>query len=463
VNRIEKNKHKASLFHRLKLQLSDTIKLMSEGRSMLESHQVTIFIWAQILFLLLQIYIAFPIGYLILLTITSRKAQRSTSTNLAGKDWHFLVLIPAHNEERLLPELLESLAHQDYPASLVKVYVVADNCTDSTEDVARKLSAQVHVRNDNLRLGKGNALNWLLARLWQSRESFDAIVYLDADSVISPSFLQVMASHLSQGEQAIQAFYSVRDPGKSWTGSLRYAALAVLHYLRPQGRMVLGASVGLKGNGMVFTADLMRQHSWSESLTEDIEMHMALLLSGERVTFAPDAIVWGEMPSTLANSDSQHSRWERGRKQISHTYNLKLLRQIWKELRGGHFLSAYQLFDAIMENIIPPFSILVGASVISIGISLLFYVSEYLVFPQQPFWNGTERNLAAVSLVLAIALLFGQLVYLFEGLRLVEAPAQVYLNLVHAPHLIVWKIWHSIRMITTHQENTWIRTKRNQG
>ena len=39
---------------------------------------------------------------------------------------------------------------------------------------------------------------------------------------------------------------------------LRYIALALLHYLRPMGRMRLGGSAGLKGNGMVFRADIMR-------------------------------------------------------------------------------------------------------------------------------------------------------------------------------------------------------------
>jgi 1,2-diacylglycerol 3-beta-glucosyltransferase len=428
-----------------------------------ESGQVLFFIGAQIPLLLAQLYMAVLVGYLTLLTIVSGKTQRSTSTNLAGKDWRFCVLIPAHNEERLLPDLLDSLAHQDYPSSLVKVHVVADNCTDSTDDVARKFNTVVHIRKDTRRLGKGHALNWLLACIWQSGEAFDAIVYLDADSVISSTFLQVMATHLSHGEQAIQAFYSVRDPGKSWPGSLRYAALAVLHYLRPQGRMVLGASVGLKGNGMVFAADLMCQHSWSASLTEDIEMHMALLLSGERVTFAPDAIVWGEMPSTLANSDSQHSRWERGRKQMSQTYNPKLFRQSWRELRDGNLLRAYQLFDALMENIIPPFSILFSATVIGFGVSLLFYVFENMVFHLQSSWNNIGRGIAEVSLVLAILLVLEQAIYLLKGLRLVDAPAQIYLNLFHAPRLIVWKIWHSIRLGINQQDNSWIRTKRNQG
>ena len=55
----------------------------------------------------------------------------------------------------------------------------------------------------------------------------------------SGNFLRVMDARLSRGERAIQAYYAVRDPARSWTVSLRYAALAVLHYLRPLGRAAL--------------------------------------------------------------------------------------------------------------------------------------------------------------------------------------------------------------------------------
>src|ERR1700692_2797836 len=59
----------------------------------------------------------------------------------------FAVLVPAHNEELLLPRLLQSLAALEYPRSLYDVHVVADNCTDGTAAVALSAGALTHERH----------------------------------------------------------------------------------------------------------------------------------------------------------------------------------------------------------------------------------------------------------------------------------------------------------------------------
>ena len=49
----------------------------------------------------------------------------------------FAVVIAARNEERVIANLIRSVRSQDYPAELVDVYAVPNNCTDNTEDAAR--------------------------------------------------------------------------------------------------------------------------------------------------------------------------------------------------------------------------------------------------------------------------------------------------------------------------------------
>ena len=268
------------------------------------------FMWLQLFLILVQVVVACLVGYLLLLTAVSWRAPRHTEPRKSVPTNRFLILIPAHNEERLLPTLLANLEQVDYPENLYAVHIVADNCTDNTARIVQQSSAFVHERFDDKQRGKGYALQWLLQRLWQAEEPHDAILILDADSSISSNFLRVMDARLARGERVIQSYYAVRDPEQSWSVSLRYVALALLHYLRPLGRMVLGGSTGLKGNGMVFAADILKKHEWSASITEDIEFHMALVLDGERVMFAPDAVVEAEMPQSLAGSQTQNTRWE---------------------------------------------------------------------------------------------------------------------------------------------------------
>jgi cellulose synthase/poly-beta-1,6-N-acetylglucosamine synthase-like glycosyltransferase len=394
--------------------------------------------FAKALLWILEVGLAGLVGYLLLLTVCALFAPRHTLPRTGPPDRKFLILTPAHDEEKLLPELLDSLAALDYPRNLIEVHVVADNCTDRTAEIARARGATAYERTDpNLR-GKGYALNWLLDKL-RPRLSAPvaqnlAFVILDADSLVSPDFLTVMDARLARGERVIQAYSAVRDPDRSWTVSLRYAALAVLHYLRPQGRMVLGASAGLKGNGMVFAADIVVQHAWSASLVEDIEYHMALILDGERVMFAPDAVVLAEMPGTLAASQSQNVRWERGRLEMLRAYVPRLLREAVRR-------RSFVLFDAAIEQLIPPTSVLAGASILA-GIAALLLRARGAAF-------------------LAGGLVAGQLVYTLAGLLLVRAPRRVYLALIYAPALVAWKIWLYVRVLLGRDRQGWVRTPRD--
>jgi cellulose synthase/poly-beta-1,6-N-acetylglucosamine synthase-like glycosyltransferase len=411
-----------------------------------------------VLVLILQIMLAIPIGYLLLLTWAAWRAERQPLPQPPDPLPRFLILIPAHNEERLLPGCLESLEKLDYPSSRFSIHVVADNCTDQTEAAARRGGAIVHVRKDDLQRGKGCALQWLYQQLIQAGEAHEAAVILDADTLVSPNFLRAMAAHLGRGERALQAYYAVRDPDRSWSSRLRYAAFAVLHYLRPQGRMVLGGSAGLKGNGMVFTAETLQKHSWSASVTEDIEFHMSLLLSGVRVVFVPEAVVWGEMPDTLRHARSQHARWEQGRLQMARRYIPLLLKCAWEAVQAGQVRRAFMLFDAVMEHAIPPFSVLAGASVLCLLAGLiLLVIQQALPNPGAALW------LARINLYLAVGLLSGQVIYSLSGLFLVRAPRKIYLALLYAPLLVVWKIGQVLRVLFGRNQSGWVRTTRNGG
>ena len=422
------------------------------------------FTWGQVILFSFQGLIAFIVGYLLLLTAAAFKVDRQTKLKPGKPSHRFFILVPAHNEERLLPNLLENLTHLDYPLSLYSVHVVADNCSDQTAGIAKRYGVYVYERFDQVQQGKGFALQWLLDQLPQAIEAQDAFVVLDADSIISPNFLRIMDAHLSNGERAIQAFYAVRNPDRSRNGSLRYAALAVLHYLRPQGRMLLGGSAGLKGNGMTISADLLKRHPWSASITEDIALHMSLILDGERVTFAPDAVVWGEMPDTLASSASQTQRWERGRLEMLRRYLFPLLRAAWRELKRGNIRQSYLFFDAVMEHIIPPFSVLMGVSLALFSVSLILFCMAQvfkLQLPGRLIISPEQARLAGINLWIGFGLLLGQLVYLLAGLRLVRAPRFIYKRMLYAPVFMVWKFWQYIRLMMGQGQPGWVRTTRN--
>jgi 1,2-diacylglycerol 3-beta-glucosyltransferase len=415
----------------------------------------TLFLVANLLLLLALLVPAGMVAYLLVLTVAACLARGRQLKSSDSPTHRILFLIPAHNEAALLPSTLANLRHLDYPAELYAIHVVADNCYDNTAELARAGGAVVHERVDDTLKGKGCALQWLLKRVWAAEAPHDAVVVLDADSIVSPNFLRVMDAQLTVGAQAVQAYYAVRDPCSSPVVALRYIAMAMVNYLRPLGRMLLGGSAGLRGNGMLFRAELMHQHQWTAHLTEDVEFHMSLIAAGERVLFSPDAVVWGEMPSTLGRATTQNERWERGRLEILRRYLPRLLHDGTRALGRGQWRRAYLNFDALLEQLIPPFTVLVGLSVfLSAAASLLFALSFWLA-PSALSW-------AAVNILLALFLVLGQSIYLGVGLHLLRISKDIYKALLHAPAFILWKLVLYGRVLTGRQRKGWIRTARNE-
>ncbi len=74
---------------------------------------------------------------------------------IVNKNHKFMAIIPAHNEESVIKNLVESLKKQDYPEELLDIYVIADNCTDRTSQIAKMAGAIVFERTDNVRKNKG--------------------------------------------------------------------------------------------------------------------------------------------------------------------------------------------------------------------------------------------------------------------------------------------------------------------
>jgi cellulose synthase/poly-beta-1,6-N-acetylglucosamine synthase-like glycosyltransferase len=243
-----------------------------------------------------------------------------------------------------------------------------------------------------------------------------------------------MNARLENGAQAIQAYYSVLNPGESSVAGLRYAALSAVHYLRPLGRSAFGLSAGLKGNGMCFAAPIIERFAWQWfSLAEDVEFHLALVEQGIPVQFAPETWVKADMPVTLRQAASQNARWERGRLQLIRQHVLNLL------LQGIRRLSWLQI-DAAAEQLIPPLSVPFALSAVAV-------VGAWLV--------------GSLALgVIAAACLIGYVLYLLAALALVRAPLRIYLTLGMAPVYVVWKVGLYVRSLSSTGNTAWVRTTR---
>ena len=208
------------------------------------------------------------------------------------KNHKFMAIVPAHNEENVIKNLVESLNNQDYPKELYDVYVIADNCTDRTAEIAKEAGAIVMKRFDDLHRTKGFALNWFLKQKIEENADYDAFCVFDADNIVDKNFIKNMNKKLCQGEEIVQGYRDIKNPTDSWIT----AGYAIFYWMMNRfyhlARYNLGLSPLINGTGFMVKFDLIKPNGWQTvTLTEDIEFSLINIASGRKLGWATDAIV----------------------------------------------------------------------------------------------------------------------------------------------------------------------------
>lgn len=263
-----------------------------------------------------------------------------------SKPLRYAVLIAARNEEMVLPHLLDSIRAQDYPAEQIDMYVVADNCTDNTAQVAEDHGATVFKRFNKQFIGKGYALNFLLNQIrshvgW---DKYDAFMIFDADNLLEPDFFRNINSLPAQGYQAFCGFRNTKNFGTNWLTS--GYGLWYLHESSHmnRSRVILNTGCHVNGTGFGFTRQLLEKlGGWNFfTLTEDLEFNNYCATNGIKIGYCYDAVLYDEQPLTFAQSWKQRTRWAQGGMQVSFKYISAVLRGIRQ--KGWQSYTCFELF-----------------------------------------------------------------------------------------------------------------------
>ena len=349
----------------------------------------------------------------------------------------FDIVVPAHNEERGIAATIASLRAMEYPPDRFRILVVADNCVDDTARVARDAGATVLERAHATERGKGYALAHAYAYSLSAGLA-SAIVVIDADTSVTKNVLSAFSARFVAGADAVQAEYGVRNPFASWRTRLMVVALAMFHTVRSLGRERLGLSCGLRGNGMGFSAAVLRRvPPRAFSIVEDVEYGAALGLERIRVMYVAEAEVHGDMPASSAASKTQRERWEGGR--------LELIRTLVPSLVRASRGSGWSIpFDLALDLLVPPLTLLAGlimlGTIASIALSLF----------------GLASALASAPWLIAAACLT---LYIVRGAVVSGVGPRVVFDLAWAPVYAIWKI--SLLLRPKRVPGEWVRTARS--
>ncbi len=285
---------------------------------------------------------------------------------------NFAVIVAAHNEKAVIGQLIDNLKNLDYPKELYDIYVIADNCTDNTAEIAANAGAIVCERTHPTKKSKGYALEWMFEKLFKLDKEYDAVVIFDADNLVHPKFLMEMNNRLCKGDKIIQGYLDAKNPYDTWVAGTFAIAFWVIDHLNHLAKTNIGLSAVLGGTGMCITTDVLKKHGWRATcLTEDMEFTMKSLAEGIKTTWAHDAIVYDEKPLTFKQSWNQRKRWAQGQFDVAHRYIPKMLKEGIKQ-------RDIRMLDGCIYLVQPYF----------LMISTIFVVISYIQLAFPPFYTN---------------------------------------------------------------------------
>ena len=327
-----------------------------------------IYLLQQALIWLITIYWAYQIivSFCSLIKLKDKKL-------IIEKEHKFMAIVPAHNEENVIKNLVESLNNQDYPKELYDVYVIADNCTDRTAEIAKEAGAKVYKRFDEMHKTKGYALNWFLKQKIDENADYDAFCVFDADNIVDKNFIKNMNKKLCQGEEVVQGYRDIKNPTDSWVSSGYAIFYWMMNRFYHLARYNLGLSPLINGTGFMVKFDLIKPNGWQTiTLTEDIEFSLINIASGRKLGWATDAIVYDEQPVNFSQSWSQRSRWTVGHLQCMKHYTRDLAKGV---IENKTFMN----FDGLLYMFGIPMMIL---TFILLGLNTILYFGAEMTFAE---------------------------------------------------------------------------------
>ena len=262
-------------------------------------------------------------------------APRVVMVDTAGRfdgEVTITVLIPAHNEADRIGATLESLRAQI--GAPERIIVVADNCTDETEEIAREAGVEVFRTVGNTQK-KAGGLNQCLRGLLPSLGNNDCVMVMDADTVLDQGFLEEARKRLTD-DRALMAvgglFYGEEGGGVLGLCQRNEYTRYSRDIQRREGKVFV-----LTGTASVFRSRALRTVMEERggllpgrsgdvydttALTEDNEMTIALKSLGALMVSPSQCRVVTEVMTTRKALWNQRLRWQRGALENLGTYGV---------------------------------------------------------------------------------------------------------------------------------------------
>ncbi len=286
------------------------------------------------------------------------------------------VLVPAYNEEPVLPKTIEACKELDYPAERLEVILCYEaDSTDRTAEICEAAAADDErfraVKRDEPGGGKAKATNYALRYA-----TGEIIASVDADHCFKPDAVRRAVAWF----EADPDVYCVKGRcyGRNPTDSLLALHATLERHIAEKAdlyaREVLDSFTIFGGGQAFFRASAFEELGTfdAEILVEDVDMSSRIHAAGKTLHVDPGVITFEENPATLSAWWSQRKRWARGWMQVA-------VRYIYR-LPASEAVSWRTRLDALytfLYALVPAF-VIVGLPLYLMGNHLGMEVTTYL-------------------------------------------------------------------------------------
>ncbi len=389
----------------------------------------------QIIMVTVGLYLSFYVFYNLSLILIHFLVPQRTIGQITPATV-FKVLIPAHNEELLLGKLLRSIHVQDFPKDMYDVLVIADNCTDQTAKIAKHEHVRTVERKNSRFVGKGYAIKYGLESI--ENETYNAVLIVDADSVVESGTLRELDRAIQQGARIMQCYNGLANPDNRWFTRLMDVSRTFGNEVLGPAKEKIGLSSHLMGNGMCFVRDVIEKYGWDAfTVGEDWEYYAKLVMKNERIAFVNKARVYHRESVDLEQATSQRLRWSSGRFAVAAKYGTRLL---LNGMKSGSILKT----DAALPLLLPNPSLGISLTILMFVIVLVIPLSGY---------RGLFTGWFGLLVIL-------QLAFFLVGVMFVKNRKEKLLALLFAPVFLLWKSGLDLLSVAGIGRKYWVRTER---
>jgi cellulose synthase/poly-beta-1,6-N-acetylglucosamine synthase-like glycosyltransferase len=366
--------------------------------------------------LLYHVLLAFS-GYL----YADKVSKHNLSFKLSHEASFTSVLVPAHNEEKVIVRTVQALCTLRFDPNRYEVIVVNDSSMDRTGELLKELEKRfsmlrvVHVSPPFGGKGKSRALN---IGLREAKGDFIAVY--DADNVPEKNALQRLVSTLAVDPSlgAVVGKFRVYNAKKNLLTRFINIETISFQWMIQGGRWNLMGISTIPGTNFVIRRSILNElGGWDENaLAEDTELSIRTYTLGYKIQFMPLATTWEQEPETWRVWFKQRTRWVQGNIYVITKFSKHLIRPKSRiSIDIFYFFLTYFLFliGVFLSDLLFVLSWLQVVQLTLSGPLLLIWLLAYALFIVEIIVTleieGTELNVLNIIITMFMYFTYSQL------------------------------------------------------